>query len=68
MLVNQHSLPRLPIPPLAVTLDKVLKSAKAVAQNEAEVKELERKISEFGRAGGVGEKLQERLEARRAKE
>lgn len=64
-LVNQPALPRLPVPQLQVTLDKVLESCKALAKDDKEWDELRRKVEEFGRKGGVGEVVQGRLEARR---
>lgn len=64
-LVNQPALPRLPVPALSVTLEKVLESCRPLAKDDKEWEELRRKVEEFGRKGGVGEVVQRRLEARR---
>lgn len=64
-LVNQPQLPNLPVPPLDITLDKLLKSCKPLAENDSELKEFERKVGEFRKKGGMGEVLQKRLESKR---
>lgn len=63
-LKNQPLLPRLPVPALAATLDKLVQSTRALGTEE-EVAEVRRKAEEFRQVGGVGEELQKRLEARR---
>lgn len=62
---NQGQLPRLPVPPLDVTLAKVLDSCRPLAKDAAEFEALEKKVQEFGEQGGVGQALQKRLEERR---
>lgn len=61
--VNQAALPNLPIPELDVTLARLLLSAAPLAENEKEMKELERKVAEF--KSGFGLELHDRLHARR---
>jgi carnitine O-acetyltransferase len=59
---NQDTLPKLPVPPLETSLERLLLNAKAIAK-EGEWEELERKVREF-KESGTGQKLQARLEAR----
>ncbi|KAI5474812.1 carnitine O-acetyltransferase [Pseudohyphozyma bogoriensis] len=65
MLAHQDTLPRLPVPKLEESIQKALKSCKAVAESEAEWEQLVSKAKVFGEKGGIGEKLQTRLESRR---
>lgn len=62
---NQAQLPRLPVPPLDVTLAKVLDSCRPLAKDAAELDALKKKVEQFGEQGGVGGVLQKRLEQRR---
>ncbi|GAA5900930.1 choline/carnitine O-acyltransferase [Sporobolomyces salmoneus] len=65
MFQNQGKIPRLPVPTLDQTLQQLVKSCTPLAQSEGEIKELRKKVEEFARPGGVGEKLQKSLEAKR---
>ncbi|KAJ3340802.1 Carnitine O-acetyltransferase mitochondrial [Gonapodya sp. JEL0774] len=58
---NQSSLPKLPIPDLAPTKEKLLKSLQPIARSEKEWKELSRKVEDFFARGGRGEELHNRL-------
>ncbi|ORY45846.1 acyltransferase ChoActase/COT/CPT [Leucosporidium creatinivorum] len=62
---NQAQLPRLPVPPLDVTLAKVLDSCRPLAKDASEFEALKKKVEEFSQQGGVGHVLQKRLEERR---
>ena len=55
----QAGLPRLPVPDLSATLNKLRESLKPLARSEEEYMEAKRKIDEFER--GLGGLLQERL-------
>ncbi|KAM0753016.1 acyltransferase ChoActase/COT/CPT [Meredithblackwellia eburnea MCA 4105] len=61
---NQAALPRLPVPALSDTIEKLLKSASALGTKE-ELDALKKKAEQFSKPGGIGEVLQKRLEARR---
>ncbi|SCZ95699.1 BZ3500_MvSof-1268-A1-R1_Chr8-1g09737 [Microbotryum saponariae] len=63
---NQAKLPRLPIPELDLTLDKLVESCRPLAKDENELQELKRKVSVFRH--GLGRKLQQRLVQRRESE
>ncbi|CAK7211530.1 Carnitine O-acetyltransferase mitochondrial [Sporothrix bragantina] len=65
MLRFQESLPRLPVPTLEQTAARYVKSLRALYPAE-DVAKSEAAVKEFIRPGGVGEKLQEKLLARRA--
>ncbi|CAK7271222.1 Carnitine O-acetyltransferase mitochondrial [Sporothrix epigloea] len=65
MLRFQESLPRLPVPTLEQTAARYVKSLRALYPAE-DVARSEAIVKDFIRAGGVGEKLQEKLLARRA--
>lgn len=65
MYKNQPALPRLPVPPLPLTLAKLVKSATALGTPE-ELASLKQKAEKFAQPGGIGGVLQERLEQRRA--
>ncbi|GAA5879903.1 hypothetical protein JCM16303_004391 [Sporobolomyces ruberrimus] len=67
-LQNQPRIPRLPVPKLAETLAQLVKSCTPLAQSPDEIEQLKKKVQEFQKEGGVGQKLQERLEARRERE
>ncbi|PSR72459.1 hypothetical protein PHLCEN_2v11673 [Hermanssonia centrifuga] len=60
----QTSLPRLPVPPLVQTLDKLTSTLRPIAYSAEEFQEVKQKILELGKAGGFGETLQKRLEQR----
>ncbi|SCV66893.1 BQ2448_5539 [Microbotryum intermedium] len=63
---NQHRLPKLPVPDVDVTLDKVLASCRPLASDEGEFEELRTKVERFRQ--GLGKTLQERLVRRRETE
>ncbi|RMD41764.1 hypothetical protein DV735_g3355, partial [Chaetothyriales sp. CBS 134920] len=63
MLRFEDSLPRLPVPSLEETTKKYLKSLHPLLSKE-EYAESEKAVAEFTKAGGIGQKLQERLIAR----
>lgn len=65
MLRFQESLPRLPVPTLEQTAARYVKSLKALYPAE-DVAKSEAAVNEFIRPGGVGQRLQEKLLARRA--
>lgn len=65
MLRFQESLPRLPVPTLEETAARYVKSLKALYPAE-DVAKSEAAVKDFIRPGGVGQKLQEKLLARRA--
>ncbi|GJJ10950.1 hypothetical protein Clacol_005179 [Clathrus columnatus] len=62
---HQPNLPRLPVPSLSSTLNKLKGSLKAIAWDEEEYRISEKKVDEFGGLGGLGVTLQKRLEERR---
>ncbi|KAH9004490.1 acyltransferase ChoActase/COT/CPT [Lactarius hatsudake] len=57
----QSTLPRLPVLPLAPTLDRLRRTLVPIAHDPAELADTERKIDAF--ASGIGPELQRRLEA-----
>ena len=59
----QGSLPTMPVPALQTTLGKYLQSIRPLL-SETEYTASEKFVADFGREGGMGEVLQERLEAR----
>lgn len=63
---NQQKLPKLPVPELDVTLDKVIKSCEPLAKDKEELEALKAKVQAFREPNGVGRELQRRLEAKRA--
>lgn len=67
LYANQDAMPLLPVPPLAQTAAKYLDLVKAVA-DPVQYKNTERYVQEFTKSGGIGEKLQARLEQRAATE
>lgn len=62
MLRYQKNLPKLPVPPLAATMQKYLQTVRPLL-NDADYEKTVKAVQEF-QEGGVGEKLQERLLAR----
>jgi len=68
MFQNQPRIPRLPVPKLAETLEQLVKSCTPLAKSEQEVEELKKKVEAFQKEGGMGMKLQKKLEERREKE
>ena len=64
MLRFEDSLPKLPVPTLEETSRRYLKSVHPLLNN-AEFEHTRRAVEEFTRPGGIGEKLQKRLVARR---
>ena len=60
---QQHTLEKLPVPPLEQTLKKLKASLKPLAWSNDEYNIAEKKIEEF--ASGIAPELQRRLEARR---
>jgi len=65
MLRFQESLPKLPVPTLAESGAKYLKSVHPILSKD-EFAQTEKLVREFVAAGGKGEELQKRLEARAA--
>lgn len=65
-LRHQETLPHLPVPPLQQTLQKYLKSIQPLV-DENQYNATESIVQEFGKKGGLGEKLQEKLEHRAKK-
>ncbi|CAH1785909.1 unnamed protein product, partial [Owenia fusiformis] len=63
MFAHQDSLPSLPVPPLQQTLQRYLDSIHPLLSEE-EYKETEKIVSDFGKSGGEGPKLQSMLENR----
>jgi len=63
MLRFEDSLPRLPVPPLAETSKRYLKSLHPLLTKE-EYAASEKAVAEFTKEGGLGQTLQERLIAR----
>ncbi|KAF9240718.1 acyltransferase ChoActase/COT/CPT [Melanogaster broomeanus] len=59
------SLPALPVPPLPDTLQRLKKSLRPLARSQDEFASTCQKIDEFGKEGGVGWVLQEKLEQRK---
>lgn len=64
MLRFEDSLPRLPVPTLQETADRYIKSVHPLL-SKPEFENTQRAVAEFIKPGGAGEKLQERLIARR---
>ncbi|GLH09742.1 Choline O-acetyltransferase-like Protein [Gryllus bimaculatus] len=61
LLSSQSDLPPLPVPPLQVTLDKFLRSARPLVTPE-EFQTTQDLVKQFSAAGGCGPKLQKLLE------
>ncbi|KAA1469045.1 carnitine acetyl transferase [Dentipellis sp. KUC8613] len=61
----QPALPPLPVPALRATLARLAASLRPLARDEAEYAAAAGKVERFGQSGGVGERLQARLESRR---
>lgn len=64
MLRFEDSLPRLPVPSLQETAQRYIKSVHPLL-NETEFETTKKAVADFIRPGGAGEKLQERLVAKR---
>jgi len=62
LYARQGEVPRLPLPSLQETFDTFLDSVRPHV-TEAEFAETRRKVLDFGKKGGLAEKLQRRLEA-----
>uniref|UniRef100_H3A013 Carnitine O-acetyltransferase b n=1 Tax=Latimeria chalumnae TaxID=7897 RepID=H3A013_LATCH len=62
-LSSVWALPRQPVPPLSQTLERYLGALEPLVSPE-ELEETQQMVGDFGKAGGVGERLQERLERR----
>ncbi|CAG8836968.1 34510_t:CDS:2, partial [Racocetra persica] len=60
LLRYQKSLPRLLVPALSETLEKYLKSVRALT-NEEEYAKTQAIVTEFQKPGGIGEELHKRL-------
>ena len=63
MLKYQSSLSKLPVPPLQQSLQKYLKAARPLV-NDEEFKKTSKIVEEFGEENGIGKGLQEMLEER----
>jgi carnitine O-acetyltransferase len=61
----RDQLVKLPVPPLQQTLDKYIASVEPLLTEE-ELSETKRRVEEFGRPGGIGEILQQKLLERAA--
>lgn len=61
---QQRALPRLPVPPLERTLERLKTSLRPLARSDQEYDTVVKKIDEFGKEGGVGRALQDKLEER----
>ncbi|KIJ65645.1 hypothetical protein HYDPIDRAFT_130991 [Hydnomerulius pinastri MD-312] len=62
---QQTSLPPLPVPALPATLERLKASLRPLARSQEEYTATCQKIDEFGKEGGVGKALQEKLEERK---
>ena len=60
----QKDLPTLPVPDYKESAQIYLKSTKPLCKDEGEYQKIEKQVADFSAPGGIGEKLQERLEAR----
>ena len=60
MLSMEDKLPNLPVPPLKQTLDKYITSLEPILF-DSEYENTKNVVAEFGKPGGVGEKLQKKL-------
>ena len=65
MLRFEDSLPHLPVPTLEETSKRYLKSVHPLL-NKSEYEQTKKAVEEFVKPGSIGEKLQKRLQARRA--
>lgn len=62
-LYHQDSLPKMPVPSLQTTLKEYVSSIRPLL-TDAEYSASKKRVENFGKEGGMGEVLQERLEAR----
>lgn len=67
-LAHHVNLPKLPVADLKSTAEKVRRSALALAKDDKEFAELEKKLDDFVKAGGLGEQLDKKLKARAAQQ
>ncbi|XP_028664480.1 carnitine O-acetyltransferase isoform X1 [Erpetoichthys calabaricus] len=65
-LAHQEGLPKLPVPPLQQTLDRYMAVLQPIISQE-ELEHTKHLLDEFGKPGGVGERLQKGLERRARK-
>lgn len=65
-LAHQEGLPHLPVPPLKQTLERYLLALKPIISQE-EWNHTQELVQEFGKPGGVGERLQKGLERKARK-
>ncbi|GAA5942886.1 choline/carnitine O-acyltransferase [Sporobolomyces koalae] len=65
MFQNQSKIPRLPVPRLNDTLEQLVRSCTPLAESPEQIKQLEKKVAEFSQVGGIGQRLQKKLEERR---
>lgn len=63
---HQSSLQQLPVPSLSSTLNTLKESLKPLSHSSEEYESAIAKIDEFGKQGGLGEVLQQRLEKRKS--
>ena len=62
-LAHQEGLPRLPVPALQQTCDRYLAVLEPIVEKE-KLKRTRELVTDFQKAGGVGERLQKSLEKR----
>ena len=60
----QGKMPALPVPDLKESCQIYLKSVKPLCKDDDEYKSIEKSVDEFVAEGGIGQKLQKRLEAK----
>ncbi|KAJ3057292.1 Carnitine O-acetyltransferase mitochondrial [Rhizophlyctis rosea] len=65
MYMHQASLPKLPVPPLEETLPRYLQTVRPLV-DDAAYEKTKQAVTDFARAGGIGEELQRRLLERAA--
>lgn len=62
-LSRQNALPKLPVPPLQQTCELYLRLLENFVESD-ELKQIKELVEDFQKAGGIGERLQRRLEKR----